>query len=331
MSVDRDATTRSRTAGPSSRRAGPTPAAGTRQLHVYLDVLAGDEPAGALLEVRTRRPGRVEMRSWFVDVGARRRLLTLLPAIGARADVYVGVAPRRTDCGTREAITHAHVAWADVDGPDGAARLAGFGPPPSLVIASGTPGSVHGYWALSRPADVIVLERINTLLAAALGGDPLWAATTILRPPATLNHKHDLPRPVELVERRGALYDPDQLLAALTALVPNAAAPPARGVVAAREANGDRLLMLSARVYVARLLGVEVPRSGFVPCPWHEDRTPSLRCYEAPERGWYCYSRRCRRGGSIYDFAARLWGVGTRNDDFLALRARLLKLFPAAR
>jgi hypothetical protein len=47
--------------------------------------------------------------------------------------------------------------------------------------------------------------------------------------------------------------------------------------------------------------------------------------YAAPERGWICYS--CRRGGSIYDLAAELWGVGTRGGEFIELRRRLLEAF----
>jgi hypothetical protein len=44
----------------------------------------------------------------------------------------------------------------------------------------------------------------------------------------------------------------------------------------------------------------------------HEDRTPSLHVYGDPERGWFCFG--CGRGGSIYDFAALLFGRGTRGE-----------------
>ena len=310
---------------------GAMPERRLHDLRAYLDLLAGDEPPGALFEVRTRRPDRVSMRSWFIDVAARSRLLVLLPAIAERADVYLGVAPRRTDRGTRDAITHGHVAWVDVDGVDGISRLAAFKPAPSMVVASGTPGSAHGYWGLSRPADSAVLEEMNQRLADVLAGDPLWPATTILRPPATMNHKHHPPRPVQLVDRRAARYDPDRLLAALVEQTPGIRVTEARRGVPDRDSGDDRLLTISPIVYGAQLLGVEVPRSGFVTCPWHEDKTPSLKLYETPERGWYCYSSRCRRGGSIYDLAARLWGLSTRDEDFVALRARLLERFPPGR
>jgi len=65
-----------------------------------------------------------------------------------------------------------------------------------------------------------------------------------------------------------------------------------------------RLLALAPRVYVERLLGQPVGRSGKVRCPFHTDRTPSLHVYQEPSRGWYCYG--CHRGGSVYDLAALL-------------------------
>ena len=48
--------------------------------------------------------------------------------------------------------------------------------------------------------------------------------------------------------------------------------------------------------------------------------------YDTPERGWYCYGR-CRRGGTIYDLAAPLYGYAARGEQFIQLRAELLRLF----
>ena len=121
----------------------------------------------------------------------------------------------------------------------------------------------------------------------------------------------------------GAVYEADQLRKAL----PPVPFPPPRSSRPPRSASDDPLLAIPPRVYVERLLGVEVPRSGFVSCPLHVDRTPSLKVYETPERGWMCFSARCRWGGSIYDLAAALWGLSTRGEDFLELRRRLGTLF----
>ncbi|MGI8903677.1 MAG: CHC2 zinc finger domain-containing protein [Solirubrobacteraceae bacterium] len=55
-------------------------------------------------------------------------------------------------------------------------------------------------------------------------------------------------------------------------------------------------------------------------CPFHRgDTTPSLQLYA--DGSWYCFG--CQRGGTIYDFAAALWGTGTKHREFIALRDRL--------
>ncbi len=294
------------------------------QLTPYLNLLAGTEPSNALLEVRVRHPGQQTMRRWFVEVGARRQLVTQLPLVAARADVYLGCAPRQVRSGTREAVDGGWVAWADVDGPNGARRLSGFTPAPTLIVASGSPGAAHGYWRLADRAGVATLEELNRRLAQATGGDSVWAATSILRPPGTRNHKHDPPAPVRPIGGSGVVCELEELR---TSLPPAPLLSP-RSSRTTRIATEDPLLPIPPRVYVERLLGVEVPRSGFVSCPLHVDRTPSLKVYETPEAGWYCFSASCRRGGSIYDLAAALWGLGTRGQDFLELRRRLLASFP---
>jgi hypothetical protein len=314
-----------RLAGRPPERAGAPLASrpDAEQLTAYLDLLAGAEPSGALLEVRVRPLEQQTMRRWFIEVGVRRQLVTQLPLIAARADVYLGCTPRQMRSGTRDAVNGGWVAWADVDGPNDARRLFSFAPEPTLIVASGSLGAAHAYWRLARRADVATLEKINRRLTNATGGDPVWAATSILRPPGTYNYKHNPPAPVRRIGGGGAVYEPGQLRDAL----PPVPLPPPRSSRAPRSISDDPLLAIPPRVYVERLLGVEVPRSGFVSCPLHVDRTPSLKVYETPERGWMCFSARCRRGGSIYDLAAALWGLGTRGEDFRKLRDCLLQIF----
>ena len=50
---------------------------------------------------------------------------------------------------------------------------------------------------------------------------------------------------------------------------------------------------------------------------------PSLHLYE--DGTFYCYG--CGVGGSLYDFAGRLWGLDTKGRAFLELRARLAETF----
>ena len=88
----------------------------------------------------------------------------------------------------------------------------------------------------------------------------------------------------------------------------------------------DPLLAIPPEVYVQRLLHVDVPRHRKVPCPFHADRHPSLHVYDTAARGWYCFGR-CRRGGTIYDLAAPLYGYDVRGENFLRLRSELRRLF----
>jgi hypothetical protein len=149
-------------------------------------------------------------------------------------------------------------------------------------------------------------------------------AARILRVPATYSHKHQPPTPVEAlrldVDRRlpaadvvGGLADPSQ--------PPRTTLP-----MSAAHRGDDALLAIAPEVYVERLLGVEVPRHRKVPCPFHPDRHASLHVYETAARGWYCFGR-CRRGGTIYDLAAPLYGYDPRGDGFLRLRSGLRRLF----
>jgi DNA primase len=87
-----------------------------------------------------------------------------------------------------------------------------------------------------------------------------------------------------------------------------------------------RLRAISAAEYVLALTGRRPNRQGKVLCPLHQERHPSLHLYR--DGTFYCYG--CCRGGSIIDFAAALWGCGTRGVEFLALRARLARQFGLA-
>jgi hypothetical protein len=178
---------------------------------------------------------------------------------------------------------------------------------------------------LTAPLARDEVERGNRRLAHALGAYPASAdCARILRVPSTLSWKRDRPTRVDAlrldIDRRlvvddivGGLTDPPQ---------PGPPAAPRPAVVD----GDDPLLAIAPEVYVQRLLGVQVPRHRKVACPFHEDRHPSLHVYTTPERGWYCYGR-CRRGGSIYDLAAPLYGYTDRGEDFLRLRTELRRLF----
>ena len=292
----------------------------------FLAALAGTAARGELLELRYRLDDGQRMGQVFDRPDRLRRLATRAIALGRRTDVYVGCAPRTRRHGGRDAVQRAFVLWADCDGEAAVAALTDFEPAPAIVIASGSGTNCHAYWPLTEPLTRDELERSNRRLAQALGADPASAdAARILRVPGTLSYKHHPPtavdairlntnRRVDVADIAGSLPDPP-------------APPPAPATIAPIADRGDDpLLAIAPEVYVRRLLGVDVPRHRKVPCPFHDDQHASLHVYETAERGWYCFGA-CRRGGTIYDLAASLYGYTARGEGFLRLRAELRRLF----
>ena len=304
----------------------PTQAGPHRLAARFLRVLAGG-PAGdpgELLELRYRLGDGQRMGQLFETANRARGLATRAMALGRRTDVYAGCAPRVRRHGGRRAIERGYVLWADCDGEQAVAALRSFEPAPSIVIASGTRSNCHAYWPLREPLARDELEHANHRLAGALGADPASAdAARILRVPGTLSHKHRPPTAVEALrtefERRLAVTD-------VVGELPELPRPVRRPAMPHPSRADDPLLRIAPEVYVARLLGVEVPRHRKVRCPFHADRTASLHVYETAARGWYCFGH-CRRGGTIYDLAAPLYGYDPRGEDFLRLRAELARLF----
>jgi len=52
--------------------------------------------------------------------------------------------------------------------------------------------------------------------------------------------------------------------------------------------------------------GFEPNRAGFICCPFHHEKTPSLKIY-SNGRGWFCFG--CHAGGTLIDFVSKLFGL----------------------
>ena len=290
-------------------------------LDSYLRMLAGPAPGARLLEIRFALRYR-DMGRLFIAAHSAPGASRLIRRLAARTDVYVGVCLRTRRAGGRDAIDRSHLAFVEIDTPDALDRLRAFPHPPSAIVLSGSTGHAHAYFILSAPVTALQLERANRRLAHALGGDLASVdAARILRPPSSWNHKHLPPAPVDLIELNPARrYDLDQLVAGLDD-------PPGRpsvGVTTARRTGRTELdaalLAIPAAEYVHALTGISPDRTGKIHCPFHQDRTASLQLYE--DGTWYCYGA-CKAGGSIFDFASRIWQMETKDRAFLKLRARL--------
>jgi CHC2 zinc finger/RepB DNA-primase from phage plasmid len=297
-------------------------------LLVYLRMLAGGCGRGRFFDVRYVMSGG-GMRQRFISALRIDETARRITHLACRTDVYVGVALRDRAYGGKSAISGSHLLYIECDDPGAGKRLDGFACSPSMIVASGSPGHLHIYWCLRERASSAQVESANRRLALALRGDPVCVdIARVLRPPAGMNHKHSPPVTVALLAHN---TDARYALGELTGGLPDDPHPgPAPGSRPARPRAGrtalDRkLLAIPAVEYVRVLAGREPNRAGKVLCPFHPETDPSLQLY--PDGTFYCFGSGCRRGGSIFDFAAAGWGIGTREEDFLELRRRLASEF----
>ncbi len=291
-----------------------------RQLGRYLRVIAGDRRGNELLEIRYA-PGDGRMRRRFIPIRRLDAAARAIRSLAPRSDVYCGVLLRSHRAGGRDAVTRSHLAFVEVDFVDALDRLQRFATTPTMIVSSGTAGHAHAYWRLRTRVGAVELEQTNRTLATHLGGDLASVdAARILRPAGTLSHKHRPPAPVELLHLDGAAhYELAELVDGLTPAPSRPAAAAGGRERAARTELDELLLAIPAASYVRELAGLEPRRDGKVNCPFHTDNDPSLQLYE--DGSFYCYG--CGAGGSIYDFAARMWSLDTKGRAFLELRARL--------
>ncbi len=142
-----------------------------RDLDHYLRILAGADPTGHLIEIRSKIPAGA-MHQTFTAATRPQLAAKTITRLAARTDVYVGVLLRRRRGGGRDACEHSHLVFVEIDRADGAQRLARYRCPPTMIIASvGSPGHAHAYWQLHEPIGLDELETANRRLAVRLGGD----------------------------------------------------------------------------------------------------------------------------------------------------------------
>jgi len=310
----------------------------TTDLLVYLQMLAGNPQPGQFFDMRYATPDG-GMRQRFISALRIHDTARRITRLARQTDVYVGVALREgRGHGGKSAISGSHLIYIDCDRPDAGERLHGFACSPSMTVAS-SPGHLHIYWCLRERAGSAQVESANRRLALALQGDPGCVdIARLLRPPTSMNHKHSPPVAVTLLE-----HNPDAryALRELTGSLPEdphpGHAPGARPVPqrAARTALDRELLAIPAAEYVRVLAGLEPNRAGKVLCPFHPETDPSLQLY--PDGSFYCFGSGCRRGGTIFDFAAAKWlsgqsaGAPLRGQQFIEVRQRLASAFALTR
>lgn len=302
----------------------------------FLTLLAGPTPGERLLEVRYRTNGRPGMRQRFVPANQPVAASELIRPLAAHGDTYVGVLLRDRPNGGRRAVSSSHLLWVELDAHDAYKRLLRAPAAPTVVVSSGTAGHLHAYWRLREPVAASEVAEYNRKLSGTVSGDLASVdPARILRPPATLNHKHNPPVEtiLELLDA-SRVYDAPELTDGLADPRPKPVYT--TGPAAHRRQPGphlaqwqrldDELRQIPATEYLQRLSGQAPNAEGKIRCPFHaagQERTPSLQIY--PPYEWACFG--CQQGGSIYDFASHLWAIPTKGRAFRELRDRLADTF----
>lgn len=306
----------------------PRPEQHPGELLAYLRLLTDGSQRTQFLDLRYSPPAGI-MRRQYVSVLHPDQIAGRITALASHADVFLGVALRDRARGDKAAISGSRLLYIESDDSRAGRNLERFACQPSMVIASGSPGHLHIYWRLCEHASTGEVESANRRVALGLHGEPgCTDIVRMLRPPGSLNHKHTPPTPVRLLEHHtGARYTLAELLAALPpdpTPTPVVSTQPTCGRLA-RTALDRELRAIPATDYVRVLAGREPNHAGKVLCPFHQDTRPSLQIY--PDGTFYCFGARCKKGGSIFDFAAALWSTSTRQQDFINLRRRLAHAF----
>lgn len=81
----------------------------------------------------------------------------------------------------------------------------------------------------------------------------------------------------------------------------------------------DRITQSVTMPEVCEMYGLPVDRGGFTRCPFHGEKTASMKIYPG-NRGWYCFG--CHNGGNVLSFVQLYFGLPFRdamqkiNQDF---------------
>lgn len=70
--------------------------------------------------------------------------------------------------------------------------------------------------------------------------------------------------------------------------------------------NTDKIKAAVSALDVCEKYGIEVNRAGFARCPFHNEKTPSMKVYRG-DRGWHCFG--CGKGGDVIALTQGILGI----------------------
>lgn len=68
----------------------------------------------------------------------------------------------------------------------------------------------------------------------------------------------------------------------------------------------DRINQAVTMREVCSMYGLQVDRGGFTRCPFHSEKTGSMKIYNG-SKGWHCFG--CHKGGDVIDFTEMFFGL----------------------
>jgi hypothetical protein len=271
-----------------------------------------------------------------------------------REEAFVGVTPRTSPRGSKDAVAYTRWLWVDIDRPEQLGALWAFlaERPCHVLIESAGAGGMHAYFRLDRPLEAVrvnertgetisVIERANARLIHCLGADPDGKPAVAdpacrrrsqpMRLAGTVNWKTGRYARIVDADLQMTPYSPEALVGDLPD-PPWATSHHAARTLTDGGSERDPYKRIPPPVYFEALAGITVPATGGrVRCPasGHEDRHPSCDVSCRPEAGWYC--RACEVGGAIYDLASVLLGGPhgrrLRGEQFNNARAYVADIF----
>lgn len=129
----------------------------------------------------------------------RSALVNWITAESLESDTYLSPVFFKEKKVSKEAVASSNVVWVEVDGQH---KIDWKDiPKPNLIVQTSNINHIHCYWRIP-PTPIEAVEELNRRLTYFLEADSSgWDITQVLRPPDTVNYKHNLP--VHLVN-----YDP---------------------------------------------------------------------------------------------------------------------------
>lgn len=76
-----------------------------------------------------------------------------------------------------------------------------------------------------------------------------------------------------------------------------------------RDIPGEIVEMVSMPE-ICKRYGIKKSRTGFISCPFHNEKTPSLKVYEG-KKGFYCFG--CGKSGNVITFVMSYFGIDFRS------------------